>query len=99
MSYKGSIEPKLDMEQQVFKPLLQKFYKYKVTSCYPSDRNSLAQVILDADDEAIIKFCGNWTFKVKTRLNYKELFNLLIHAENNHYNRPRMADLKKVWWF
>lgn len=98
MTYKGMIEPKLGAEQ-VSKPLFQKFYKYKVTSHYSDDRNPLAQVILDADDEAVIKFGGSWTFKVKTRLNYKELFNLLVRAENRRYDRPRMANLRKVWWF
>lgn len=98
MAYKGSIEPKLGMEQ-TSKPTYRKMSNYKVKSHYSSDRNVLAQIILDTDPEAIIKFRGDWAFKVRTKMTYSELFSLLVRAENRHYERPRMANLRKVWWF
>lgn len=99
MAYKGSIEPKLGMEQQMSKPLFQKFYKYKVTSHYADDRNDLMRIIIDADPEAIIKAGDSWHFRVKTRLTYAELFKLLLGAGQRHFSSPKLANLRKVWWF
>ena len=98
MAYKRTIEPKLGMEQQSVSSF-PKFYKYKVTSHYSDDRNDLMRIIIDADPDAVIKAGDGWRFKVKTKLTYAELFKLLVNAEQRHYAHPKLANLRKVWWF
>lgn len=76
-----------------------KFYKFKVTSRYSSDRNDLAQIIICTDQDAVIKFGNEWTFKVKTRMNYSQLFTTLLYAEHKMVTCPKVDRIKPIWWF
>jgi len=82
--------------EKVGKP---KLYKYRVTSSYSSDRNTLAQIVLKADPDAQIIFGDSWNFKVKTKLTYSEISTLLVYAEYTHYARPHLGRIKKIWFF
>lgn len=99
MAYKGSIEPNVNTSV-VFPEPKQKMNIYKVTAHYSEDRNPLMRIVLMADSDAIIKPTGDWSFKVKTRLRYSELFNVLIAQQSQRYcNSGRLSNLRKVWWF
>lgn len=76
-----------------------KKYLFKVVSAYSSDRNSLARVILSHDEDAVIKFKDNFSFKVKTKMNYSELFNLLIKIKMAGGYSESLKSLKTVKTF
>lgn len=83
-------------EKKAGKP---KLYKYKVTSGFSSDRNTLAQIVLKADPDAQIIFGDSWNFKVKTKLTFSEISTLLVYAEYTHYARPHLGKIRKIWFF
>ena len=95
----GAYEQQLGMVQTPQKISKPKTYKYKVTSSYSSDRNTLAQIILQTDPEAKIIFGDDWNFKVKTKLTYSELSMLLVYAEFTHCLRPKLGKIRKIWLF
>ena len=99
MAYKGSIEPNVNTSV-VFPEPKQKMNIYKVTAHYSDDRNPLMRAVLETDSDAIIKPTGDWSFKVKTKLKYSELFNVLIRENSYRYtNSGRLSNLRRVWWF
>lgn len=100
MAYKGSIEPKLGMAQET-KPssFISKIYKYKIEVQFHSDRNQYIEVVLKADPTAVIKMGDGWHFKVKTRMTYAEIFNLLIETEKAYRFTGGVEKIRKVWWF
>lgn len=99
MAYKGSIEPNVNTSV-VFPEPKRKMNIYKVTAHYSDDRNPLIRAVLEIDSDAIIKPTGDWSFKVKTKLKYSELFNILIRENSYRYiNSGRLSNLRRVWWF
>lgn len=100
MAYKGSIEPKLGMAQEVKSPpIISRMYKYKIEVQFHSDRNRYIEVVLRADPLAVVKMGDGWHFKVKTRLNYAEIFKLLIETERSYRYTGGVEKIRKIWWF
>lgn len=65
---------------------------FKVTVSYSYDRNRVMGDILQFDDDAEFRICGDWSFKVKTKLTLNDLHRIMIRT-------GRISNARKAWFF
>ncbi len=70
--------------------------KYKIEVSYSLERDKVIRAIIDLDPYAIIKIKNEWSFKVKTKFTYSELF---LHMMKENTNLNFLSKFKKAWWF
>ncbi len=80
------------IEGLVNAPAPPKKNKFRCTVRYYTDRSKAMADILQYDENAEFRACGDWTFKVRTVLSLSDMNKIMIY-------RDRMTNVKRAWFF